>query len=190
MARRLAMRIGAIRANRLARIDSQNDPYFHSTCKRFSRIVSNLRFGIFGPPSVIRQEGVQFRRSETIRKHQVICANLRLDSRESGHLRCCNATSLKQMLGWTPKFRVVKTVFLENGVFAPYRKQVVLTKNGENDDLHSTHKNKGLRSSEPGKRRKWRKWRVSLRQNQGLPKTGFSPPWQVSPIGPPQVAGS
>ena len=31
-------------------------------------------------------------------------------------------------------------VFLENGVFVPYRKQVVLTKNGENDDLHSTHK--------------------------------------------------
>ena len=27
--------------------------------------------------------------------------------------------------------RVVKTVFLENGVFVPYRKQVVLTKNGE-----------------------------------------------------------
>ena len=45
--------------------------------------------------------------------------------------------------------RVVKTVFLENGVFVPYRKQVVLTKNGENADLHSTHKNKGLRSSEP-----------------------------------------
>ena len=45
--------------------------------------------------------------------------------------------------------RVVKTVFLENGVFVPYRKQVALTKNGENDDLQSTHKNKGLRSSEP-----------------------------------------
>ena len=40
-----------------------------------------------------------------------------------------------------PIFRVVKTVFLENGVFVPYRKQVVLTKNVENDDLHSTHKN-------------------------------------------------
>ena len=38
----------------------------------------------------------------------------------------------------------------ENGVFVPYRKQAVLTKNGENEDLHSTHKNKGLRSSEPG----------------------------------------
>ena len=50
--------------------------------------------------------------------------------------------------------RVVKTVFLENGVFVPYRKQVVLTKNGENDDLHSTHKNKRSRSSEPGNRRK------------------------------------
>ena len=36
-----------------------------------------------------------------------------------------------------PSVRVVKTVFLENGVFVPYRKQVVLTKHGENDDLHS-----------------------------------------------------
>ena len=50
--------------------------------------------------------------------------------------------------------RAVKTVLLEKGVFVPYRKQVVLTKNGENDDLHSTHKNKGLRSSEPRNRRK------------------------------------
>ena len=40
-------------------------------------------------------------------------------------------------------------MFLENGVFAPYQKQVVLTKNGENDALHSAHKNKGLWSSEP-----------------------------------------
>ena len=59
-----------------------------------------------------------------------------------------------------------------------FRKQVILTKNGKNDDSQSTHKkNKGLRFSEPGSWRKWRKWRVSLRQNQGLPKTGFSPPW-------------
>ena len=55
---------------------------------------------------------------------------------------------------YVPFLRVVKTVFLENGVFVPYRKPVVLTKNGENDDLHSTHKNKGLRSSEPRNRRK------------------------------------
>ena len=50
-----------------------------------------------------------------------------------------------------PIVRVVKkkTVFLENGVFVPYRKQVALTKNGEDDDLHSTHKARGLRSSEP-----------------------------------------
>ena len=45
--------------------------------------------------------------------------------------------------------RVVKTVFLENGVFVPCRKQVVLTKNGENDDLYSTHKNKRFCSSGP-----------------------------------------
>ena len=40
-------------------------------------------------------------------------------------------------------------MFLENGVFAPCRKKVALTKNGENDDLHSTHKNKGLWYSDP-----------------------------------------
>ena len=65
-----------------------------------------------------------------------------------------HAHSRPPFLSEIANFRVVKTVFLENGVFAPYRKQVILTKNGENDDLHSTHKNKGLRFSEPGNRRK------------------------------------
>ena len=41
---------------------------------------------------------------------------------------------------------VVKTVFLENGLFDPYRKQVVLTKN---DDLHSTHKTRGCAPQSP-----------------------------------------
>ena len=50
--------------------------------------------------------------------------------------------------------QVVKTVFSENGVCVPYRKQVVLTKNGENYNLHSTHKDKGVRSSEPRNRQK------------------------------------
>ena len=40
-------------------------------------------------------------------------------------------------------------MFLENGVFAPNRKQVVLTENGENDDLHSAHKNKGFCPQNP-----------------------------------------
>ena len=44
--------------------------------------------------------------------------------------------------------------------------------------IHSTHKNKGLCSSDPGHRQKWRKWPVSLRQNHRLPKTPFSPPWE------------
>ena len=81
------------------------------------------------------------------------------------------ATFLANMVGGGGQnFKVVKTVFLENGVFVPYRKQVVLTKNGENDELH---KNKGLRPSEPGNRRKLGEWRVSLRQNHRLPKTPF-----------------
>ena len=49
----------------------------------------------------------------------------------------------------TQRVRVVKTVFLQNGFFVPYQKQVVLTKNGENDDLHSTHKNKGCAPQSP-----------------------------------------
>ena len=62
---------------------------------------------------------------------------------------------------------------VQNGVFGkqcfcPLLKQVVLTKNGKNDDLRSTHRNKGLCSSDPGNRRKWRKWRVPLRQNHRL----------------------
>ena len=43
----------------------------------------------------------------------------------------------------------MKTVFLENSVFVPYRKQVVLTKNGENDELHSTRQNKGCAPQSP-----------------------------------------
>ena len=39
--------------------------------------------------------------------------------------------------------------------------------------LHSTHKNNGFCSSDPGNRRKRR---VSLRQNHHVPKTPFSPP--------------
>ena len=50
-------------------------------------------------------------------------------------------------------FRVVKTVFLENGVFVPYRKQVVVTKNGENDGFDE----------------KWRKRRFTFYpQKQGV----------------------
>ena len=47
--------------------------------------------------------------------------------------------------------RVVKAVFLETSVFAPRPKQVVLTKNGENDGLHSTHKKQGASLLRPRK---------------------------------------
>ena len=59
------------------------------TCERFARIASNLRFAIFSPPppSPIRNKGVRFSNPETIRENQAIRANLRIDSRESGHLR-------------------------------------------------------------------------------------------------------
>ena len=40
----------------------------------------------FVPRSAIRKKGIQFGNPETIRKNQAIRANLRIDSRESGHL--------------------------------------------------------------------------------------------------------
>ena len=45
--------------------------------------------------------------------------------------------------------RVVETVVLENGLFVPCQRQVVSTKIGEILIVHSTHRNKGLYSSNP-----------------------------------------
>ena len=45
---------------------------------------------------------------------------------------------------------VVETVVLENGVFVPYRKQVVLTKIGEYFGVAFYPQNKGFCSSHPG----------------------------------------
>ena len=86
----------------------------------------------------------------------------------------------------------MKTVFLENGVFVPYRKQVdltkngekgvfvpyrkqvVLTKNGENDDLHSTHKKKeGFELLRPLKPMK-------MTQMAGVPQT--KPPFAKNTV--------
>ena len=47
--------------------------------------------------------------------------------------------------------------------------------NGKNDEFDSTHWKQGLRS-DPRKRRRWRKWRVSLRQRHVL-EAGFVLPW-------------
>ena len=45
---------------------------------------------------------------------------------------------------FTPSIRVVETVVLENGRFAPCRKQVVLTKIGENSDVALYPRKKGI----------------------------------------------
>ena len=75
-----------------------------------------------------------------------------------------------------PMFRVVETVVLENGAFVSCRKQMVLAKIGETFLIaRSTHKNKGLCSSDPGNRQKLRKWRMSPRQNDRLSKHRFGP---------------
>ena len=43
-----------------------------------------------------------------------------------------------------PKLRVVETVVLENGRFVPCRKQVVLTKIGENSEIASRPQKQGI----------------------------------------------
>ena len=56
-------------------------------CERFTRIASNLRFAISSPPKArFAKKGVQFGNPEMIRENPAIRANLRSDSRKSGHL--------------------------------------------------------------------------------------------------------
>ena len=73
--------------------------------------------------------------------------------------------------------RVVKAVFLENGVFVPCRKQVVLAKKGEKMTIwHSTHKNKGFCSSDPET--------DENDENGGC--TQAKPPFSKTPFSPPR----
>ena len=76
-------------------------------------------------------------------------------------------------------FRVVKMVFLGNGVFVPCQKQVVLTKNGENDDLHSTKKIRGCAPQTPETDEMTNMAGVP-QTNHHLLKTPFSPPKKQS----------
>ena len=79
-------------------------------------------------------------------------------------------------------FGVALTVFLVNRVFFPCHKGNVLTKTAKMTNLHSTHWKQGLRSPDPRKRRKWRKWQLSLRHRHGLDKAGFVLPWTLHDI--------
>ena len=72
-------------------------------CERFARLASNLRFAIFSPVKRNSQKmGVRFGNRETIRENQAIRANLRIDSRESGHLKSDSFSHLKQILQQKP----------------------------------------------------------------------------------------
>ena len=85
MAQRFATRIGPIRVNRFA----EKPLYFHKVRAIRASVGSNLRLTIFGPTKRDSQKkGVWFGKPETIRENQAIRANLRIDSRESGHLSC------------------------------------------------------------------------------------------------------
>ena len=70
------------------------------------------------------------------------------------------------------KLRVVETVVLENGVFVPYRKQVILTKIGEILIVHSTHKKKDF-APQPRKSTKMTKMVGVTQANDRLPKAPF-----------------
>ena len=58
------------------------------------------------------------------------------------------------------------------------QKKWVFDENGENDESAFEPVKQGLCCSNPVKRRKWRKWRVSRGQGRGLPKAPFlGPRW-------------
>ena len=60
-------------------------PLIFITFERLARIASNLRFAICSCPKTrFAENGIQFRNPQAIRENQ---ANLRIDLRESGHLR-------------------------------------------------------------------------------------------------------
>ena len=60
-----------------------------------------------------------------------------------------NVHLASQLVSYLKKYQGCENGDLENGVVVPYRKQVVLTENGENDDLQSTHKTRGCAPQTP-----------------------------------------
>ena len=82
MAWRIAMRIRAIHATRFAEKPKKT---IFTTFERFARVASKLRFAIFGHPGTRFAKGVHLGNPQVIRANQAIRANLRIDSRESGH---------------------------------------------------------------------------------------------------------
>ena len=75
-------------SRRFARIDSQKNPYFHNGRPiRANRLKPATRnFEPPPPPKRDSRKRASNRNPETIRENQAIRANLRIDSRESGHL--------------------------------------------------------------------------------------------------------
>ena len=78
--------MGAIRANRFARLDSQKYPYFHNVRAICANHLKPATRNVLVARSATCKKGVRFRKPETIRENQAVRANLRIDSRESGHL--------------------------------------------------------------------------------------------------------
>ena len=95
-----------IRANRFA---DKKKPYLHNVrAIRANRLKPALRCCLV-PRSAIRKKGVHFGNPETIRENQMIRANLRIDSCESGRvssgtpIACSKMTIFcEDILGWAP----------------------------------------------------------------------------------------
>ena len=77
--------------------------YFHNVrAIRAIRLKPAIRY-FFSLPKRDSQKRVQFGDPETIRENQVIRANLRIDSRESGHLSCNTGKGSEMWLGRAAK---------------------------------------------------------------------------------------
>ena len=88
MSRRFATRIGAIRMNQFVNRLAEKNPRFSQRASDSRESPQTCDSQFLAPRSAIRKKVVQFRNPEMIRENQAIRANLRIDSRESGHLSC------------------------------------------------------------------------------------------------------
>ena len=116
MARRLTTRIGGF-----ARIDSHTKSYFHSVrAIRVNRLEPTIR-DFWCPEMRFAKKGVQLKNPQTIPENR---ANLRIDSRESGHLSATGFSSFvkesQQILNSTllnpmPRAKTEILVFCKTG---------------------------------------------------------------------------
>ena len=120
-------------SGRFARIDSQKIPIL-IMFERFARIVSNLRFASLECLETrFAETGVLFGNRQAIHVNQAIRANLRINSRESGHLSEAQTLFLGPQMwcfGWEQKIDVEKhyVFFLSRIIEATSRGEILFNK--------------------------------------------------------------